>query len=70
MTWTKEDRQNIKKYRNMIDSDDIKIKEKIKKILLNNRYLIHVLNNKHLDEDEPDSYFGENILPYYIVEPV
>ena len=52
-------------------NDNIKIKEQIKQILLNNRYIIHVLNNKELEEaeSEPDEYYGINILPYYIISP-
>lgn len=69
MAWTNEDTERLKTFRNIIDSDDIKIKQKIKEQLVNNRAIIHVLNNKELDEDEPDQYFGVNILPYYIINP-
>lgn len=69
MIWTKEDTEKLKSYRNIIDSDNIKIKEKIKRELIRNRALIHVLNNKELEENEaePDDYFGINILPFYIL---
>lgn len=71
MEWTKEDREALLAIKGSLDSDDIKIKEKIKQVLLNNRYIVHVLNNKELEENdaEPDDYFGVNILPYYMINP-
>lgn len=59
-----------------MDSDDIRIKEKIKEILLNNRFLLHVIDDKELEanlEDDgtgADEYFGTHILPYYLINPV
>lgn len=66
-------------------ADNIRFKEIIKQRLIgineegtiedkertasNSRKLIHVLNNKSLNEDEPDSYFGTNILPFYLIHP-
>ena len=69
MEWTKEDTAFLRGYRNNLDSDDIKLKEEIKQRLLDNKYIIHVLDNKELEENdaEPDDYFGVNILPYYYV---
>ncbi len=71
MEWTNEDRAKLLSMKETVDSDDIKVKEGIKKILLENRYIIHVLNNKELEEAdaEIDEYFGVNILPYYIIQP-
>lgn len=69
MPWTKQDTENLKEFRNIIDSDDIKIKEQIKSKLLKNKNIIHVLNASELDEDEPSDYFGTYILPYYIIHP-
>lgn len=71
MEWTDEDKKRLLSFKDVVDSDDIKIKEDIKKVLLNNKYIIHVLNNKELEEvdAEPDDYFGINILPYYMVTP-
>lgn len=59
-------------FKEIVDSDDIKVKEKIKEILINNELIIFVLNNKDLieQEAEPDEYLGENILPYYLLEEV
>ena len=59
-----------------MDSDDIRIKEKIKEVLLNNRFLLHVIDNKELeanveeDGTGADEYFGKNICPYFLVAPV
>lgn len=72
MEWTQEDRQALLSFRHTIDSDDIKVKEQIKQVLLNNRFIIHVLNNIELEEAdaEPDDYFNVNILPYYMIQPI
>lgn len=71
MDWTNDDKKKLQEFKDRIDCDDIKIKEVIKKALLNNKYIIHVLNNKELEEAdaEPDDYYGINILPYYMVTP-
>lgn len=67
MEWTKEDKQKLLSYRNTLDSDDIKLKQEIKEILLSRKDIIHVLNNKELEkaDAEIDDYFGINILPYF-----
>lgn len=71
MLWTNDDRQALIDLKNAVDSDDIKVKEQIKQVLLNNRFIIHVLNNKELEDSDanPDDYFGVNILPYYLIAP-
>lgn len=71
MKWTKEDRKSLLAYKELMDSDDIRFKEIIKQQLLNNKYIIHVLNNKDLEDEEAeaDEYFGVNILPYYLIKP-
>lgn len=71
MKWTKEDSEYLKSFRTKIDCDEIKIKEQVKQQLLNNKYIIHVLNNKELEESDasPEDYFGVNILPYYEISP-
>lgn len=67
--WTEEDKAALLAFKEAIDSDDIKIKEQIKKILLDNRFIVHVLNNKELEEAEaePDDYYYENIRPYFLI---
>lgn len=71
MEWTKEDSEYLKSFRTKIDCDEIKIKEQVKQQLLNNKYIIHVLNNKELEDSDasPDDYFGVNILPFYEISP-
>lgn len=71
MKWTKQDTLALQEYKRSVDSDNIKIKEKIKEILIQNRNIIHVLNNKELEskDSEPDDYYGINILPYYLISP-
>lgn len=67
MKWTKEDTQALRTWRNIIDSDNIKIKEKIKEELLSNKNLIRVIANKELEKEdaEPEDYYGVNIFPFY-----
>lgn len=67
MPWTDEDKAALVSFKLNTDCDDTRFKQKIKEQLIDNRFIIHVLNNKNLDEDEPDSYVGVNILPYYAI---
>ena len=64
--------KSLLQFKDILDSDDIKVKEKIKKILLDNQLIIYALNNKDLEEEEaePEDYYGVNILPYYMINPV
>lgn len=68
MSWTKEDIEYLQRFKYNVDNDDVRFKQIIKEKLLDNRFLIHLLNNDKLDEDEPDSYFNVNILPYFVLE--
>lgn len=72
MKWTKEDTDYLLSFKDTTDNDDIKVKEKIKKVLLDNKHIVHVLNNQELEEAdaEPEDYFGINIVPYYIMQPI
>lgn len=69
MEWTPEDTKYLRDIRNHLDSDNIKLKQQIKQKLLNDKYLIHVLNNKELEESdaEPSDYFDVNIREYYML---
>lgn len=69
MDWTKEDSADLIHFTETIDSDNIKDKEIIKKVLLADKRIIHVLNNKDLEDADasPDEYFDVNILPYYMI---
>lgn len=71
MALTKDEIKELREFKTNLDSDDIRIKNKIKEKLLNNYKIIHVLNNKELEEceAEPDEYYGVSILPYYMITP-
>ena len=75
MNWTEKDTAELLTLKENVDCDDIRIKEKIKEVLLNNRWIIRVLDNKALEENVEDDgtgtdeYFGVNILPNFIVNP-
>ena len=68
MTWTDDDRQRLLVFKDNPDCDDVKVKEKIKEVLLGDKYILHVLDNKELEplvEDDmtnADEYYGVNIL--------
>lgn len=61
--------KELREYKVLIDSDNIRFKEVIKKALLNNEAIIYALNNKELQDANatPDEYYGVNILPYYMI---
>ena len=69
MGLSKDDIQRLRMFRDSLDNDNVKLKQQIKKKLLDDRFLIHVLNNKELEEAdaEPDDYYGVNIFPYYLL---
>ena len=75
MTWTQDDVRRLLLFKDKCDSDEVRIKEIIKKTLLDDKYILHVLDNKELEanlEDDgtgADAYFGVNILPYYNIAP-
>lgn len=64
---TDEMKTELVKYKKNVGSDNIQYKEIIKKKLIDNEEIIHSLNNQDLDADSPDDYYGENILPYYLL---
>lgn len=63
---TDEELQYLINYKTQTGNDNIQYKETIKKKLIENSKLIHSLNNKDLDPDCPDDYYGDNILPYIL----
>ena len=69
--WTKEDSKRLANYKYIVDNDNIRIKEIIKQKLINNDDIIHVLDNKELQEKEAenDEYLWVNIIPSYIIHP-
>lgn len=71
MEWTSKDTEVMQELVKNIEFDEIKIKEQIKKSLLNNRFIIHALHNEELESQdaEPDDYYNVNILPFYQISP-
>lgn len=69
--WTKEDSKRLASLKYVTDNDNIRIKDIIKKKLLANDDIIHVIDNKELQDNEAenDEYFGVNILDYYLISP-
>ena len=67
--WTPEDSKRLASLKYVTDYDCIRIKEIIKKKLLANDDIIHVLDNKELQEAdaENDEYFWKNIFPFYLI---
>ena len=65
--WTKEDSKRLASYKYVTDNDNVRIKEIIKQKILANDDIIHVIDNKELQESgaENDEYFYKNIFPYY-----
>lgn len=61
--------KDLKSYRTIVDSDDIRIKNIIKNKLQENPYIQYVLNHgKDVNLDEEDDDFNaNNILPYYAI---
>ena len=57
----------ITRFKDSGEDDNCRYKEIIKQRLLNNKYIIHFLNAAALDEDCPDDYFGNIILPNYMI---
>ena len=71
MDITPEQIQELRNLKNLVDSDDIRFKEIIKKTLIENELIIYLLNNKDLEDAEadPSDYLGINILPFYQIHP-
>ena len=61
----------LRSLKKLNDSDNIRIKDIIKKKLIDNEMIIYALNNKELEEQEadPSDYLDTNILPYYLIHP-
>lgn len=76
MNWTDQDAKELLTLKDTVECDEVRVKEKIKEALLGNRFILHVLDNKELeplveeDGTGADEYFGVNILPYYLINPI
>ena len=58
----------IRDYKKKSGKDNITYKEVIKQKLINNPYLLYVLNNHDLDiEEGAEDYIGTSIYPYYLL---
>lgn len=71
MKLTNEQLQTLRNYKTKMDDDNIRIKEIIKRTLIEDPIIIYLLNNKELEESEADSseYIGVNILNNYLIHP-
>ena len=71
MELTQEQLQTLLGYKKVLDDDNIRIKEIIKKTLIDDPLIIYLINNKELEEAEadPSEYIGQNILPFYLIHP-
>lgn len=70
MGLSKAELDELRSFKECPDDDNIRMKEIVKRMLFTDRKIIHVLNNKTLDEDCPDEYIWKNIFPCYIVPGV
>ncbi len=72
MQYTEDDIKYLQAFRDNIDYDGIKVKQQIKSLLLNNKHILHVLNNEELEvtDAEPDDYYMVNIYPMYQIKPI
>ncbi len=71
MELTQEQLQTLRQYKTVMDDDNVRFKEIIKKNLIDDPLIIYLLNNKELEDQEadPSDYLGVNILPYYLIHP-
>ena len=71
MDLTNEQLQTLLQYKTVMDDDNVRFKEIIKKSLIDDPLIIYLLNNKELEsvEADPSDYLGVNILPYYLIHP-
>lgn len=71
MELTQEQLQELRQYKTVLDDDNIRFKEIIKKNLIEDPLIIYLLNNKELEESDadPSDYLGINILPAFLIHP-
>ena len=70
MKLTKEELDELLKFKDKPDNDNIRFKNIIKEKLLENRKILYLLNNKQLEKLDapPDEYFNTNIFPVYMID--
>ncbi len=71
MELTQEQIAELRQYKTVMDDDNIRFKEIIKKSLIDDPLIIYLLNNKALEEQEadPSDYLDVNILPMFLIHP-
>ncbi len=71
MELTNEQIQTLRQYKTVMDDDNVRFKEVIKKNLINDELIIYLLNNRELEDAgaDPSDYLGINILPYFLIHP-
>lgn len=71
MELSQEQIQELRQYKTVMDDDNVRFKEIIKRNLIEDPLIIYLLNNKELEEVEadPSDYLGVNILPAYLIHP-
>ena len=71
MELTQEQLQELRQYKTVMDDDNVRIKEIIKRELISDDLIIYLLNNKELEDTEadPSDYLNVNILPYFLIHP-
>jgi hypothetical protein len=71
MELNKDQIAELRAYRNKPDEDDIRYKEIIKKMLIENDKIIYLLHNEELEAEDVDNdeYLTQNILSHYMITP-
>lgn len=71
MELTQEQIQELRQYKTVVDDDNVRFKEIIKKALIDDPLIIYLLNNRELEsaEADPSDYLGINILPAFMIHP-
>ena len=69
MKLSKEDKAYLNSFKHNTDNSNVRFKEIVKKVLLENKYLLHVIHNVQLEDSgaEMDEYYNTSILPYFLI---
>ena len=65
MELTQEQLKILLDYKNVLDDDNIRYKEIIKKELINDTLLLYLLNDDKVED--PDEFLDEHLVPFYMV---
>ncbi len=71
MQLSKQELAELRELRTAPDDNNIRYKNIILKKLIENNKILYLLHNKELEDRdaEPMEYYGENLLPYYLISP-